>query len=285
MQIVDQRADLSDAGQAVAILCPIMDGELAQLGARHLGVELNSGPHLGRRPSLAVTADQVDLTLMISTPERTQEALRIITGGSGMLLIGGTRALELARGALVGNSGKNWAGLIGVILAVARHGDEALSDLDEQAQDIADAAVGYTSAVERREMARLRADLFRAAEIQSAQENLVSDAEELVETLGSDYERALARAARTFAGNHATAMRVYAMMGDVLNEQDAVISERLTLVATIFLPLTLATGFFGMNFDWMTDRIGSLWAFVALGIAVPSVIAVATLLIIRRMTR
>lgn len=31
----------------------------------------------------------------------------------------------------------------------------------------------------------------------------------------------------------------------------------LTRCASIFLPLTLATGFFGMNVVWMTDRIGT----------------------------
>lgn len=44
------------------------------------------------------------------------------------------------------------------------------------------------------------------------------------------------------------------------------VQERLTIVATIFLPLTVVTGFFGMNFNWMINDIGSPWAFWGLGV-------------------
>jgi len=42
--------------------------------------------------------------------------------------------------------------------------------------------------------------------------------------------------------------------------------ERLTVLATIFLPLTFITGFFDQNFGWMVDHIDTLAAFVIYGI-------------------
>ena len=51
---------------------------------------------------------------------------------------------------------------------------------------------------------------------------------------------------------------------------------RLTVVATIFLPLTFIVGFFGMNFGWMTDRIDTLATFVLFGLVLPVLLAAGT---------
>jgi Mg2+ and Co2+ transporter CorA len=50
-----------------------------------------------------------------------------------------------------------------------------------------------------------------------------------------------------------------------LNERAYVVS----VLATIFVPLTLITGYFGMNFGWMVARIDSPLAFWLLGFLIP----------------
>jgi magnesium transporter len=42
--------------------------------------------------------------------------------------------------------------------------------------------------------------------------------------------------------------------------------EQLTILATIFLPLTFVTGFFGQNFEWLVSHISSFAAFAIYGI-------------------
>ncbi|MCL2419404.1 MAG: magnesium/cobalt transporter CorA [Conexibacteraceae bacterium] len=55
-------------------------------------------------------------------------------------------------------------------------------------------------------------------------------------------------------------------LSTVANRQGEV-SKQLTIIATIFLPLTFLTGFFGQNFAFLTGHIqNSTWSFFALGL-------------------
>jgi magnesium transporter len=59
------------------------------------------------------------------------------------------------------------------------------------------------------------------------------------------------------------AMDVYlSTVSNRLNE----VMKRLTIVATVFMPLTWIVGFFGMNFAWMVRAVDGWPAFLALGV-------------------
>ena len=72
-------------------------------------------------------------------------------------------------------------------------------------------------------------------------------------------------------------------MGMLLDLQLNQRAYLVSVVATIFVPLTFITGFFGMNFGWMVDRVDTPAAFVLLGLLVPIVTAaLAWRLLVRR---
>ena len=74
------------------------------------------------------------------------------------------------------------------------------------------------------------------------------------------------------------AMDVYlSTVSNRLNE----VMKRLTIVAAIFMPLTWITGFFGMNFGWLTGHMGSGPSFLGFALA-SQVAAVGVMFVIFR---
>jgi magnesium transporter len=61
-----------------------------------------------------------------------------------------------------------------------------------------------------------------------------------------------------------------------------VVMKQLAIIATIFLPMSFLTGFFGQNFGWMTDRLVSPAVFWIAGVALQAVVAGALLWMFRR---
>jgi magnesium transporter len=72
-----------------------------------------------------------------------------------------------------------------------------------------------------------------------------------------------------------------AYLSTVSNRLNAVMKQ-LTVIATIFLPLSFLTGFFGQNFAWLIRRIGSPGAFLWLGLGAELAIVAGMLFVFRR---
>ena len=58
--------------------------------------------------------------------------------------------------------------------------------------------------------------------------------------------------------------------------------KRLTIIATIALPLIVISGFFGQNFGFMVRHIDSLASFLGLGVGMPLVLFAILMVYLRR---
>lgn len=62
-----------------------------------------------------------------------------------------------------------------------------------------------------------------------------------------------------------------------INNKQNIVMKQFTVIAGIFLPLSVLTGFFGMNFGWMVREISGGTAFLILGVILPLIILTAIL--------
>lgn len=158
--------------------------------------------------------------------------------------------------------------------------------IGDEVEDLEQVAFVRPTAVGRRRMSELRAELFRLKQIVVPQRDMLARGGELLERLPG-LERDVAR--HRFGDVHDDLVIIANQIDylrEVLSEAVNVLlnqmAGRLTIVATVFLPLSFATGFFGMNFGWMVNHIDSAWTFVVLGLgSMALTLIVAAYLLIR----
>ncbi len=138
---------------------------------------------------------------------------------------------------------------------------------------------------DRRRMSELRSELFRLQQIVIPQREMLERGGDLLEKLPGLERDVASHPFRDVHDDLVVTANQIAYLREVLSESVNVLinqmAGRLTIVATIFLPLTFATGFFGMNFGWLVRHIDSAEAFLVLGVAgmILPLIAVAVFLV------
>jgi magnesium transporter len=158
---------------------------------------------------------------------------------------------------------------LGVVDALS---DSLLEIADGMEEEVEEAENGILQTRSRQELARLTAlrqqvsDLLKIAReqrglVERSQDELAEvpvrfgNAERRVR----DLENHLARATDSAESTRQT-------IAEALNLYLSIAAENLTRIATVLLPLTVVSGFFGMNFTWMVDHIDSFWAFAVFGV-------------------
>jgi magnesium transporter len=156
-----------------------------------------------------------------------------------------------------------------VIGALVSSLDDFVDRLHERVDEFEQRAIDGKQPASRRRLLELRSRLALLDRIARRERDLMGRAiDEIIGLQG--LERARTPELRDVAdrairlGDHVAGLRdrlTYAV--DVYNNA---VMERLTIVATFFLPLGVVTGFFGMNFEWLVQHIDTLGAFLVFGI-------------------
>ena len=163
----------------------------------------------------------------------------------------------------------------------------ALAAVDEEIDQLEDMVVTRADERQLQRIFQLKRDLVRLRRIVTPQRDLLARAiDEITELPGfesgkRDYFRdvydhmiRVSDLIDSYRDLLTGALDVY--LSTVSNRLNSVM-ERLTIVATVFLPLSVLTGFFGMNFGWMVRHISSFAEFMIFGVG--GVVACVALLL------
>jgi magnesium transporter len=152
-----------------------------------------------------------------------------------------------------------------------------LRSIEAEATRLEDVAFEHPTAADRREIVMMRGRLFRLLQVIVPERDMLATGADAIErVLGiepgqahhpfADIRDDLVLAVNLIAYSRELLAEALNVHLQATSNRLNTIATRLTVLASIFVPLTLITGFFGQNFGWMVDHISSFTAFLILGI-------------------
>jgi magnesium transporter len=275
--------------------------ELGELFALH-PLALEDTEEFGQRPKLDEYEDQVLLVFYgvhhdehgESEPELVEVHLHI--SGSWLLTVHRRPCRHLhdaRRFAQQGRLRSEEYAVYKVLDALTDSFFPVLERLDDRIDQLEDAMAEMASRSDRQEIFALKRELVGMRQRVNPQRDLLASGGELIHRLpgfsgdeAHDYFRdvydhllRISEQIDSYREMLSGTLEVY------LSTESNRLSEvgtRLTIVATVFLPLTVVTGFFGQNFAWLTSRIDTLWAFLVFGVGGMLVPLVILFVLLRR---
>ncbi len=149
------------------------------------------------------------------------------------------------------------------------------------------------SAADRRRITQLRGQLFRVLQIVVPERDMLAEGTEAIErVLGMEQGQAR-HPIYDIRDDLVLAVNLIVYCRELLGEALTIhvqstsnrlneIATRLTLLATFFVPLTLITGYFGMNFGWLVGHTEGLADFLIWGVGAMVATVVLIWLALRR---
>jgi magnesium transporter len=264
--------DLRNADEATATGV----GELFALDE----LAMEDSREFGQRPKVDDYGDHV-LLVAYGMDELQLVEVHVYVTGEAIITLrrGGCETLESAQARLAQvDASSEEEAIYRVLDALTDSFLPRLHQLREEIDDLQDQALEYGRGDIRGRVLELRRVLGAIRRVVVPQRDMFAQAHGALDRLpglsgdeAHDYFRdihdhliRIADAIEVGREQLATALDLHAA---AVSERANAVSERLTLTATIFLPLTFLTGFFGMNFGWMVDGIKTRSDFLLYGIA------------------
>ena len=182
--------------------------------------------------------------------------------------------------------------IYGVLDALADSLLVTLDGFDQTVDELQDVVVAEPTTGNRQRIFALRRQLTDMRQVVVPQRDMLSPVGNPIEAIPNldDTSRDLIRDVHDHLDRAAWLITTYreqlsSLLDLYLAEVSTRLNEfmkRLSVIATVFLPLSFLVGFFGMNFGWMVGQIKSAWTFLVFGVGLLVLSSLAVGLYLRR---